>query len=170
MVDESEDADAKIADFGLSKMIGPNEECTEPFGTLSYVTPEVLLHLLYDKSVDVWSLGVIAYLLLSGTLPFYNDNDKEIVRQTIHNELDFNHSGWGKISKEAIDLVLSNNSFIFRTPYKGQDEENNVEGSIGASVDREILFRNYRDENEGKKPTAVQSILASTAKLTKDTR
>ena len=80
MVDESEDSDAKIVDFGLSKMVGPNEKCTEPFGTLSYVAPEVLMQQPYDKSVDIWSLGIIAYLMLSGTLPYDDDNEKEIVR------------------------------------------------------------------------------------------
>lgn len=108
MVDESEDADVKIVDFGLSKMVGPNEKCNEPFGTLSYVAPEVLLQLPYDKSVDVWSLGVVAYLLLSGTLPFDDDDEKEIVRQTIYDPPDFSHQGWAKISKEAIDFVSSN--------------------------------------------------------------
>ena len=80
MVDKSENSDVKIVDFGLSKMVGPNEKCTEPFGTLSYVSPEILLQQPYDKSVDIWSLGVIAYLLLSGTLPFDDDDDVEIVR------------------------------------------------------------------------------------------
>jgi serine/threonine protein kinase len=108
MVDESEDADVKIVDFGLSKIVGPDEKCTDPFGTLSYVAPEVLLQQPYDKNVDVWSLGVVAYLLLSGILPFDNDCDREIVRQTIYDLPDFTHSGWKKISKEAIDLVSSN--------------------------------------------------------------
>jgi serine/threonine protein kinase len=80
LVDESEDSDVKIVDFGLSKMVGPSEKCHEPFGTLSYVAPEVLLQQPYDKTVDLWSLGVVAYLLLSGTLPFDDDNEKEIVR------------------------------------------------------------------------------------------
>lgn len=111
MVDETEDADVKIVDFGLSKMIGPNEKCNEPFGTLSYVAPEVLLRQPYDKSVDVWSLGIMAYLLLSGTLPFDDDDEKEIVRQTIYDPPDFSHQGWSKVSKEAIDFVSSNFKF-----------------------------------------------------------
>eukprot|EP00826_Nyctotherus_ovalis_P063776 TRINITY_DN9353_c0_g2_i2.p1 TRINITY_DN9353_c0_g2~~TRINITY_DN9353_c0_g2_i2.p1 ORF type:complete len:309 (+),score=103.71 TRINITY_DN9353_c0_g2_i2:1413-2339(+) len=107
MVDESEDADVKIVDFGLSKMVGPEEKCTEPFGTLSYVAPEVLLQQPYSKGVDVWSLGVVAYLLLSGTLPFDDDDDREIVRQTVYDPPDFSHKGWSKVSVEAIDFVSS---------------------------------------------------------------
>ena len=80
MVDDGEESDIKIADFGLAKMVGPNEVCKESFGTLSYVAPEVLLQQSYDKSADVWSLGVVSYLLLCGSLPFDSDDDKEIVR------------------------------------------------------------------------------------------
>lgn len=43
MVDDSDDSQLKIVDFGLSKMIGPNETASDPFGTLSYVAPEVLV-------------------------------------------------------------------------------------------------------------------------------
>lgn len=80
MNDNSENAEAKIVDFGLSKIIGPNEKSTDPFGTLSYVAPEVLLQKPYGKEVDLWSIGVITYLLLSRVLPFDDEDDKEIAR------------------------------------------------------------------------------------------
>ena len=67
-------------DFGLSKIIGPNETSQEPFGALSYVAPEVLLQKPYGKEVDYWSLGVITYLLLSGVFPFDDNDDKEVAR------------------------------------------------------------------------------------------
>ena len=68
MVDETDSSDVKLVDFGLSKIIGkffflelsilgPNETCNDPFGTLSYVAPEVLLQQPYAKTVDIWSLG-----------------------------------------------------------------------------------------------------------------
>ena len=80
MVNNDDDADLKIVDFGLSKIIGPNESSLDPFGTLSYVAPEVLLQKPYGKEVDLWSLGVITYLLLSRVLPFDDEEDKEIAR------------------------------------------------------------------------------------------
>lgn len=83
MTSDKDDADLKIVDFGLSQIIGPNETSLDPFGTLSYVAPEVLLQKPYGKEVDLWSLGVIIYLLLSRVLPFDDEDDKEIARQTI---------------------------------------------------------------------------------------
>ena len=70
----------KLVDFGLSKMIGPTETTIDPFGTLSYVAPEVLMQRPYGKGVDLWSLGIIIYVLLSGMLPFDADDNKETAR------------------------------------------------------------------------------------------
>ena len=80
MVDRTENSDVKIVDFGLSKMVGPSQLCAEPFGTLSYVAPEVLLQQPYGKAVDVWGLGIIAYLMLVGSLPFDHEDDKEVAQ------------------------------------------------------------------------------------------
>lgn len=74
MSHQKDGAVPKIVDFGLAKMIGPNESANEPFGTLGYVAPEVLQKKPYTFSCDVWSLGCILYALLSGSLPFdHND-------------------------------------------------------------------------------------------------
>lgn len=80
MVDKTDNSDVKIVDFGLSKMVGPTQLCSEPFGTLAYVAPEVLMKKPYGKGVDIWSLGVISHLLLVGMLPFDSDDEKEIVK------------------------------------------------------------------------------------------
>ncbi len=80
LADEGEESDPKIVDFGLSKLIGPHERCEEPYGTYGYVSPEILQHLPYEKGVDLWSLGVVAYILLSGTGPFEGGDVQEISR------------------------------------------------------------------------------------------
>jgi serine/threonine protein kinase len=113
MVDMGEESDLKIVDFGLSKIIGPNETSLDPFGTLSYVAPEVLLQKPYGKEVDLWSLGVIIYLLLSRVLPFDDEDDREIARQTIYDAPDFNFHPWEKVSKEGKEICKSNNLFFF---------------------------------------------------------
>lgn len=105
MATNDDDADLKIVDFGLSKIIGPNESSLDPFGTLSYVAPEVLLQKPYGKEVDLWSLGIIIYLLLSRVLPFDDEEDKEIARQTIQDAPDFSFEPWDTVSDNAKDLV-----------------------------------------------------------------
>ena len=104
MATNDDDADLKIVDFGLSKIIGPNETSLDPFGTLSYVAPEVLLQKPYGKEVDLWSLGVITYLLLSRVLPFDDEDDKEIARQTIQDPPDFSFHPWEKVTQAAQDV------------------------------------------------------------------
>jgi serine/threonine protein kinase len=74
MSDTSNLAKPKIVDFGLAKIIGPNETADEPFGTLGYVAPEVLRKKPYTFSCDVWSIGCILYALLSGSLPFDHES------------------------------------------------------------------------------------------------
>lgn len=80
MVDKTENSDVKIVDFGLSKMIGPSQLCSEPFGTLAYVSPEVLLQKPYGKPVDVWGLGILAFLMMMGNLPFDHEDDREVAQ------------------------------------------------------------------------------------------
>lgn len=84
MLEKGDNPQVKIVDFGLSRTFGPGETCKEPYGTLCYVAPEILMQQPYDKSVDCWSLGIILYLLLGRHLPFDSQDDKEIGRKTIY--------------------------------------------------------------------------------------
>ncbi len=74
MSDASDGAVVKLVDFGLSKFVGPNGTADELYGTLGYVAPEVLKKQAYGFSCDMWGLGCIVYALLSGCLPFDDDN------------------------------------------------------------------------------------------------
>jgi len=80
MIDESEGSDVKLVDFGLSKIVGPKETCDEPYGTLGYAAPEVLQRLHYNKAADMWGLGIISYILITGISPFEDDDDNEVMR------------------------------------------------------------------------------------------
>ena len=99
---ESEDADVRLLDFGLSKIVGPNQKCTEPYGTLTYCAPEIKLDKSYLETVDSWSLGVMTYLMLSGSLPFSGKDEHEISKNVVYSKVDFERKPiWKEIYKEA---------------------------------------------------------------------
>ena len=106
VTDLSLQADIRLLDFGLSKIIGKEEKCTEPYGTLSFVAPEVLQGKPYDKAVDLWSIGIITFLLLCGYLPFDDKHsEREIARKTIQDPVQYDHKIWNKYSHEAKNFV-----------------------------------------------------------------
>jgi len=99
--------EVKIADFGLSKIVGTNNigRMLTACGTPSYVAPEVLLTTGYDKEVDLWSIGVITYILLCGFPPFYDECLSNLFEEIIAARYDFPEEYWGHISEEAKDFV-----------------------------------------------------------------
>jgi serine/threonine protein kinase len=97
--------DLKIADFGLSKLLLPKEKMIAACGTLSYVAPEVLTMQGYGKEADLWSVGVIMFLVLCGKLPFDGQNQNEIIRSTIAAEVRVNATVWLKLSANARALI-----------------------------------------------------------------
>jgi calcium-dependent protein kinase len=77
---------------------------TTRVGTPYYIAPEVLgRH--YDKSCDLWSIGVITYILLCGYPPFYGDTDPEIFASVRAGRYDFDSPEWTQVSNEAKDLI-----------------------------------------------------------------
>ena len=105
MSDNTEAGVPKLVDFGLAKMIGPNEKADEPFGTLGYVAPEVLKKEPYSTSCDLWSYGCIIYALLSGSLPFDHESQKETIKMTLENKLEFDLPCWSNISDSCKELL-----------------------------------------------------------------
>jgi len=106
LTSEDENADIRLLDFGLSKIVGPGQKCTEPYGTLTYCAPEIILDKPYLKSVDSWSLGVMTYLMLSGGLPFTGKDEHEIARNVVYSRVNFEKKPiWKEISNEAKDFI-----------------------------------------------------------------
>lgn len=95
----------KIVDFGLSKIIGPKQTATEPFGTLGYVAPEVLKKQPYTFSCDVWSIGCIIYALISGALPFDHSDQKELMKMTLEESVKFEMPVWERTSATCKQLI-----------------------------------------------------------------
>lgn len=71
------------------------------------MAPEVLTQRPYGKNVDLWSLGVIIYVLLSGMLPYDSDDNKETARQTIYDPVPFGNNVWKFVSNDAKDIIKS---------------------------------------------------------------
>ena len=115
MQSKAENSEVKIVDLGLAKMIGPTQLCAELYGTLAYVAPEVLEMKQYGKAVDIWSLGIIAHLLLVGFLPFDNEDDTVVAKLTIKAEVSYDRPEWKKVTGEGIDFVKK---IILKDPSK----------------------------------------------------
>lgn len=93
----------KLCDFGFARIIGEKSFRRSVVGTPAYLAPEVLLNQGYNRSLDMWSVGVIMYVSLSGTFPFNEDED---INDQIHNAaFMYPPNPWKTISPEAIDLI-----------------------------------------------------------------
>jgi calcium/calmodulin-dependent protein kinase I len=103
----SDDANIKITDFGLAKFREGDASASmnTPCGTPGYVAPEVLKNERYGPEVDMWSLGVILYILLCGFPPFYHESTTQLYKQIKKGEYDFPEAYWSEISDHAKALV-----------------------------------------------------------------
>ncbi|KAK4752484.1 hypothetical protein SAY87_021282 [Trapa incisa] len=101
---KDENAALKATDFGLSVYIEEGKVYKDMVGSAYYVAPEVL-HRNYGKEIDIWSAGVILYILLSGVPPFWAENEKGIFDAILQGDIDFESLPWPSISSSAKDLV-----------------------------------------------------------------
>lgn len=94
----------KATDFGLSAFYKSGDELNEMVGSPYYVAPEVLKR-TYGIECDMWSAGVILYIMLGGLPPFWGDTERKIFDSILRGHVDFSEDPWPKISKSAKDLV-----------------------------------------------------------------
>ncbi|KAH0724321.1 hypothetical protein KY285_000166 [Solanum tuberosum] len=113
-VNEEEDSPLKTIDFGLSMFFKPGQIFDDVVGSPYYVAPEVLRK-RYGPEADIWSAGVIIYILLSGVPPFWGESEEEIFDEVLHGDIDFELDPWPKISQGAKDLVRR---MLIRDPKK----------------------------------------------------
>lgn len=104
LLDKSTPPRVTIIDFGTAGIIQPDEKLTVKFGTPYYIAPEVLKK-SYNEKADLWSCGVILYILLCGYPPFNGNSDKQIISAVMAGKYTVDEPEWEHISSEAIDLV-----------------------------------------------------------------
>lgn len=95
----------KIADFGLARLLEEGSLASTTCGTPGYVAPEVLKQKPYGKECDIWSIGVVAFILLSGTPPFYEEDNFALFEQIKACKYDFDVETWNTVSDEAKDFI-----------------------------------------------------------------
>jgi len=100
----------KISDFGLAKMSrsvqGRLPRSNSICGSDFYLAPEVILQQEYGREIDIWAVGVISYVLLSGSMPFFHEVLHKLYRMIVERDLRFNEPVWKRTSKGAMDFVL----------------------------------------------------------------
>ncbi|KAA8536169.1 hypothetical protein F0562_028647 [Nyssa sinensis] len=101
---KDENSQLKAIDFGLSDFVRPDEKLNDIVGSAYYVAPEVL-HRSYSTEADVWSIGVIAYILLCGSRPFWARTESGIFRAVLKADPSFDEAPWPSLSTEAKDFV-----------------------------------------------------------------
>ena len=105
LTEQSEKGIVKIMDFGLSKIAGYKERLIDGYGTLSYVAPEVLLRIPYNKEVDIWSLGIILFYMLCGHVPFSGSDEECVAKNICCGEIEYDDEDWEVRSKKVVDLI-----------------------------------------------------------------
>ncbi|XP_071792535.1 protein Obscurin-like isoform X2 [Asterias amurensis] len=95
----------KLIDFGLARKFDPTKNTKVMFGTPEFVAPEVINYELIGYATDLWSIGVICYILLSGLSPFMGDNDAETLSNVTLAEWDFDDEAFDDISEESKDFI-----------------------------------------------------------------
>lgn len=105
MMGDTPDAGVKLVDFGLSRVIFHGAEITQIMGTPDYVAPEVINFEPISLSTDMWAIGVLTYVFLSGCTPFGGDTDQETFVNITQAEFDFPEDLFADVSEQAKDFI-----------------------------------------------------------------
>jgi calcium-dependent protein kinase len=154
----------KIIDFGLSCSFKPDQVLTTKAGTPYYVAPQVLAG-KYDQLSDMWSVGVIMYVLLCGYPPFFGETDAEVLSKVRLGNFSFNAADWKNVSEDAKNLIrmlLKMNPRDRYTAQQGLNHEwikNKAPKATGVGLPTNMVdnLRGFRSQNKLKK-AALQII------------
>jgi len=158
---DQNDSDIKIADFGFAKKVLTPNSLTTQCGTPGYVAPEILEGLPYDTKADMWSIGVILYILLGGYPPFIEKNQRVLFRRIRNADYQFHEEYWGTISSDAkglICLLLTKDpakritaSEALENKWICEEDVNLGSSNLGKNLDRLKAFNAERKFKAGVK-------------------
>jgi len=97
----------KLIDFGLSRRFDPEKTLRVMFGTPEFIAPEVINYDPISYATDMWSVGVVCYVLLTGLSPFMGDSDAETFVNITNGEYDFDDESFDDISQDAKDFITA---------------------------------------------------------------
>jgi calcium-dependent protein kinase len=144
---EKDDLAIKIIDWGCAELVKKKKQSEHADGTIYYIAPEVLRG-EYNEKCDIWSCGVILYILLSGRPPFGGDNDKEIMERVAIGKYDLQSAPFNKISKNCIDLIQK---LLIMEPKKRITAQDALNHPWFKDHKSKELFNQIKDESTLKK-------------------
>merc|ERR1712222_298283 len=156
----------KIIDFGLSCKYSDGQVLTTKAGTPYYVAPQVLAG-KYDQASDMWSCGVIMYVLLCGYPPFYGETDADVLAKVRLGNFSFTAADWKNVSEDAKNLIRMLLKMNPRDRYTAEQALNHEwiknkapkAGNINLQSNFVDNLRNFRSQNKLKK--AALHVIAS---------
>lgn len=172
LTSKDDDASIKIADFGFAKKINfDGDGLSTACGTPGYVAPEILEGKTYGKSVDIWSVGVITYILLCGYPPFHDDNHNALFRKIKKGKYQFDSPYWDHVSDDAKDLIKR---MLVVDPAERDTAEKLLQhpwitGNEVATVQLTSALEELRRFNARRRFKAAVNVVQAANKLTKPT-
>merc|ERR1719399_792968 len=156
----------KIIDFGLACKFSPDQVLTTKAGTPYYVAPQVLAG-KYDHASDLWSLGVIMYVVLCGYPPFYGETDADVLAKVRLGNFSFNAADWKSVSEDAKNLIRMLLKMNPRDRYTAEQAldhvwvRNKAPKAQGVSLQSSLVdnLKGFRSQNRLKK--AALHVIAS---------
>lgn len=95
----------KYLDFGLSKVILNGESSEDRFGSLAYCSPEIVVGDRHTEATDVWSMGVLLHIMLSGMVPFITGEDRTTAYNIVKGRINFSCESFEYVTAEGKDLI-----------------------------------------------------------------
>ncbi|XP_062306823.1 calcium/calmodulin-dependent protein kinase type IV [Osmerus eperlanus] len=171
--DLSLDAPLKIADFGLSKIIDEQVTMKTVCGTPGYCAPEILRGNAYGPEVDMWSVGVILYILLCGFEPFFDPRGDQYMYSRILNcDYEFVSPWWDDVSLNAKDLV---SKLIVQDPHKRLSVQEALQhpwvlGKAARFSHMDTTQRKLQEFNARRKLKAAMKAVVATSRMHESSR